>query len=76
MVLGPPHSLIGGGGVSDAAEAGDAPSSAYPAGVGSPKGGVTPQGEIVDREVEASCLRSAQRELRARKSNDSRVLVS
>jgi hypothetical protein len=66
----------GGRLVSDATEAGGAPSSACPAGVGSPKGGVTPHGGFFGLRVEEGLLRSTQRKLRARKSNDPRVLVS
>jgi len=56
-------------------EAGDAPSSACPAGAGSPQGGLATHGRTRP-SGRGRTLRSAQRELRARKSSDHRVLVS
>jgi hypothetical protein len=64
-----------GGAVCDSAEAGGVPSSMRPAGVGLPQGGLASHGRTRP-SGRGRILRSAQRKLRARKSNDPRVLVS
>ena len=55
--------------MSDWAEAGGVPSSMRPAGVGSPQGGPASHGRTRP-SGRGRILRSTQRELRARKSND------
>jgi len=67
--------------VYGSAEAGGAPSSARPAGVGLSQGGPASHGRtrhlpLSSERRRGSILRSAQRKLRARKSNGPRVLVS
>jgi hypothetical protein len=58
-------------------EAGEAPSSADPPGVGLPQGGLTPRSGWHGANALGSLRRrSSRRELRARESGDIRVLVS
>lgn len=61
--------------VHGSAEAGGAPSSARPAGAGSPQGGPASHGRTRP-SGRGRILRSAQRKLRTRKSSGPRVLVS
>jgi len=65
------------GSVRESAEAGGAPSSARPAGVGSSKGGPTPHGRTRPRSGKHHAVSAARFDVkRARKSSDPRVLVS
>jgi hypothetical protein len=59
------------------AEAGEAPSSAFPPGVGSSQGGLAQLSEWLGVNASSSSRRgSPRREPRAQESNDLRVLVS